>query len=172
MRTWRGRTEDGTYAIEIHPSVLLNIDQYCHNAGSVETGGILIGRYSEDLALAIVLEATLPPTDSKRGRSWFVRGVNGLREMLWTRWWSDERTFYIGEWHFHPVPSVEPSGADFSQMTQISRAHEYDCKEPLLIIFGATKKKGERTFRAFVSPSTKKTMEFRRMEDDPRNCPD
>jgi hypothetical protein len=166
MRTWRGQTEDGTFAVEIHASLLLDLDRYCHDAGSIETGGILIGRYSEDLALAIVREATLPPKDSKRGRSWFVRGVNGLREMLWKRWAAEERTFYIGEWHFHPANYVEPSGEDFSQMIQISRAREYDCKEPLLLIFGAGKHEGDRAFRVFVSPAARAPMEFHRMGSD------
>jgi integrative and conjugative element protein (TIGR02256 family) len=166
MRTWRGQTEDGAFAVEIQASVLLALDRYCHDAGAVETGGILIGRYSEDLALAIVREATLPPADSKRGRSWFVRGVSGLREMLGKRWRAKERTFYIGEWHFHPASHVEPSSDDFSQMIQISRASEYDCKEPLLLIFGAGKHDGDRILRVFVSPAAGAPMEFRRMASD------
>lgn len=164
MRTWRGQTDDGNFALEIQASVLRDLDRYCRDAGSIETGGILIGRYSEDLSLAIVREATQPPKDSKRGRSWFVRGVNGLREMLWTRWRAEERTFYIGEWHFHPAHYVVPSSEDFSQMIEISRAREYDCKEPLMLIFGATKQDGERMFRAFVSPAAREPMEFRRVE--------
>lgn len=153
MKTWKGRTENGTFAVELQASVLGALDRYCRDAGSVETGGILIGRYSDDLAIAIVREATPPPTDSKRGRSWFVRGVNGLREMLGKRWQAKERTFYVGEWHFHPASHVEPSGDDFSQMLEIGRAREYDCKEPLLLILGAGKLEGRRIFRAFVCPA-------------------
>lgn len=153
MKTWRGQTEGGTFAVEIQAPVLGALERYCLDAGSVETGGILIGSYSNDLALAIVREATPPPTDSKRGHSWFVRGVSGLSEMLGNRWRAKERTFYIGEWHFHPANHVEPSGADFAQMFEIGRAREYNCKEPLLVILGATKHEGQRIFRAFVCPS-------------------
>jgi integrative and conjugative element protein (TIGR02256 family) len=160
MKTWRGSTDDGTFAVELQASVLGALDRYCRDAGSVETGGILVGRYSDDLALAIVREATPPPTDSKRGRSWFVRGMSGLREMLGKRWRASERTFYIGEWHFHPANHVEPSGDDFAQMLAISRAREYDCKEPLLLILGAGKHEGRRLFRAFVCPAEHVPLEL------------
>lgn len=163
MRSWKGKTDDGTFAVELPLSVLGALDRYCRDAGSVETGGILIGRYSDDLALAIVREATPPPTDSKGGRSWFVRGVSGLREMLGKRWRAKERTFYIGEWHFHPANHVEPSGDDFAQMIEISRAREYDCKDPLLLILGASKAEGERIFRAFVCSAAVTPLELRRV---------
>lgn len=166
MKTWKGRTEDGTFAVELQASVLGALDRYCRDAGSVETGGILIGRYSDDLNVAFVLEATQPPTDSKRGRSWFVRGVSGLSELLGKRWRAKERTFYIGEWHFHPAVHVEPSGEDFSQMIEIRRVEAYDCKEPLLLIFGASSHKGQRTFRAFVCPKEQAPLEFRRVQAD------
>lgn len=82
MKTWLGKTIDGRFALEIEASVVGTLDRYCLSAGSSETGGILVGRYSDDLSLAIVLEATPPPSDSKRGRAWFVRGGNGLRNLL------------------------------------------------------------------------------------------
>ncbi len=162
MKPWKGRTEDGTFAVELQASVLGALDRYCRDAGSVETGGILIGRYSEDLTIALVQEATPPPADSKRGNTWFVRGVNGLREMLGKRWQAKERTFYIGEWHFHPASHVEPSTDDFTQMLKISRAREYDCREPLLLILGAERQEGQRIFRVFVCPAKRHTLELHR----------
>lgn len=153
MTDWSGRTVDGTFAVQFQATVFRALDRHCRDAGSSETGGILIGHHSEDLSVAIVREATPPPSDSRRGRSWFVRGVNGLRDMLGKRWRAKDRTHYLGEWHFHPVVHVEPSGDDFAQMVEISRAKEYDCKEPLLLILGAGQHQGRRSFRAFVCPA-------------------
>jgi len=166
MTTWMGKTEDSTFAVEFQGSVLSALDRYCRDAGLSETGGILVGCYSDGLSLAIVREATPPPMDSKRGRSWFVRGVNGLRDLLGKRWRAEERTFYIGEWHFHPVNHVEPSGDDFAQMLEISHAREYDCKEPLLLILSAGKTHGQRTFRAFVCPAGGAPMELHHAMDE------
>lgn len=151
--TWKGTTEDGTFSAEFEAPVLGALDRYCRNAGSSETGGILVGRYSNDLSLAIVREATPPPADSKRGRSWFVRGVSGLRDMLARRWRATVRSFYVGEWHFHPVDHIEPSSDDFAQMLEISHDRKYDCKEPLLLVLGAGEREGRRVFRAFVCPA-------------------
>lgn len=80
--------------------------------------------------------------------------------MLGKRWRASERTFYIGEWHFHPANHVEPSGDDFAQMLAISRAREYDCREPLLLILGAGKHEGRRIFRAFVCPAEHAPLEL------------
>lgn len=150
--TWRGKTADGTFMVEIQDTVVNALDRYCRKAGTSETGGILVGRYSEDLSVATVYEATPPPSDSRRGRSWFVRGVSGLREMLHKRWRLKERTHYLGEWHFHPIANIEPSSDDFEQMVEISSSTDYDCKEPLLLIFGTRQRQEQRPFRAFVCP--------------------
>ncbi|ADO70219.1 Mov34/MPN/PAD-1 family protein [Stigmatella aurantiaca] len=153
MTDWSGKTADGTFAVQIQAPVLGALDRLCREAGAFETGGILIGRYSDDLAVAIVREATPPPLDSRRGRSWFVRGVGGLGDILGNSWRAKERTYYVGEWHFHPVAHIEPSGDDFDQMLKISHAKKYDCKEPLLLILGTGKQDGWRSLRAFVCPA-------------------
>lgn len=158
--TWRGKTENGRFSVEFQASVLGALDRYCRNAGSSETGGILVGRYSDDLSLAIVCEGTPPPKDSKRGSSWFMRGVNGLRELLEMRWRAKERSFYLGEWHFHPVNHVEPSSDDFAQMLEISHDRKYECKEPVLVVLGAGKRVGQRVFRAFVCPADSAPLEL------------
>lgn len=148
--SWEGWTDDGQYGLRIEATVLLNVDGMCSGAGDRETGGILVGSYSPDRSLALVKEATPPPLDSRWGRSWFKRGVTGLRELLLRRWRARESTYYLGEWHYHPASIVVPSTDDFSQMTQIARAADYNCREPLLVIFGAARKGDARLLRAFV----------------------
>lgn len=160
MMLWEGRTSDGTYGLRIEASALRHLQRMCRDAGLVETGGVLVGRYSADLAVAVVREATPPPSDSRRGRSRFDRGVAGLREMLARRWRSKDRTYYLGEWHFHPAPFIVPSADDFSQMIQIAHAAEYKCREPLLVIFGASNHKGAPALRAFVCPAGRAPMEL------------
>ncbi len=161
MTTWRGRSDDGVFSVELEAAVLVDLDRYCQAAGAAETGGILIGRYSDDLARAVVREATPPPEDSERGRSWFVRGVRGLREMLGKRWLDRDRTFYLGEWHFHPASHVEPSREDFEQMLEICRSREYECRQPLLLVLCDEVRVTHRVFRIFVCLSTGDPIELR-----------
>lgn len=165
MKTWQGQTADCEFAVELQGSVLKALDQYCSDAGSLETGGILIGYYTNGSLLAIIREATPPPPDSKRGRSQFERGVTGLRKLLGKRWLAKERTFYLGEWHFHPASCVEPSSQDFAQMIEISQARRYDCKEPLLLILGNKSLTGKRPLRIFICLATGNVVEFNRSTD-------
>ncbi|ELY2492081.1 Mov34/MPN/PAD-1 family protein [Cronobacter sakazakii] len=99
-----------------------------------ETGGILIGSYSEDSSTARIVEATTRPVDSLAGRTTFQRGVRGLRPLLHARWKTG--LYYVGEWHFHPGGSPEPSGDDFRSMTSIAANPDYQCLEPVMIILG------------------------------------
>ena len=161
MNALTARTDDGTYGVSIDADLMKEIDQLCSTAGNVETGGILIGQYTTDRTTALVLEATPPPIDSVRGHSWFVRGLSGLRELLHRRWHSKTPMYYVGEWHFHPTATVEPSSVDLDQMARIAYAHEYSCKEPVLLILGQPEGEcGIRPVRAFVFPEGESAMEL------------
>ncbi|WP_416383787.1 Mov34/MPN/PAD-1 family protein [Pseudomonas aeruginosa] len=106
----------------------------CVRAGTHETGGILIGKYSSDGSVALISEITSHPKDSISSSVTFQRGTIGLRELLTARW--DEGFHYVGEWHYHPGGSPEPSGPDMHTMRSIATNSKYSCREPILIILG------------------------------------
>lgn len=175
MNRWIGWTATLAHGLVIEERARMGMDRACRDARELETGGILIGHYSADLSIAIVQEATLPPSDSRRGRSWFSRGVADLRETLRRRWQSADRTYYLGEWHYHPISQIVPSVEDFTQMANIARAEEYKCSEPLLVIVGGELSERERGLRAFVCPDDSKPMEFVRVDTEksvrPKSAP-
>jgi len=152
MKEWLGWAADGAHSCRIAASVVRSLDRMCRDAGDLETGGVLVGRYAEDAMVAYVTEATPPPADSQRGRTWFARGVRGLRELLAIRWRARDRIHYVGEWHFHPTDAIEPSAVDFAQMKTIALAGEYRCAEPILVIVGRRIGRGIRPMRVFVCP--------------------
>ncbi len=106
----------------------------CIEAGRKETGGILIGRLEDDGQTARIVEATPRPRDSKFGWFWFRRGTAGLGKLLEERWHSG--LHYLGEWHYHPDGSCEPSGADYVAMAAIAGDSRYQSPEPILAILG------------------------------------
>lgn len=165
MSSLLARTTDGRFGLIIEARTLYDLDRMCTAAGVIETGGVLVGRYSEDLTTAITTEATPPPSDSRLGPSWFIRGVAGIREMLRRRWCSKERTYYIGEWHFHPAVHVEPSEVDVAQLYRICREPNYHCAEPVLLILGRLSDGQERAARAFVFPRGERYMELVQLPD-------
>lgn len=99
-----------------------------------ETGGILIGHYSEDRNSARIEAVSDEPPDSRSGRTWFVRGELGLAALLERAWL--EGRHYVGEWHSHPESDPTPSGPDFTAIRKIARQRSLMCKRPILIIIG------------------------------------
>jgi integrative and conjugative element protein (TIGR02256 family) len=99
-----------------------------------ETGGILIGRYSADLALAVVVRATAPPSDSRAGATWFERGIVGVDKLLEQAW--ENGLHYLGEWHFHPGGLPHASASDRAEMRKIASDKETRCTTPVLVILG------------------------------------
>ena len=154
---WRTGCEE--YGLIINRAAWETIRNECAKSEKNETGGIVIGHYSEDNQTAIVCEAAPPTVDSRCGMNWFWRGINGLRSLLIDRWNQNQRTYYLGEWHYHPAKIVEPSITDIKQMIDISQSKCYQCKEPILIIVGRECNK-KTPVRAFVFPKGQRRREF------------
>ncbi|QKK07480.1 MAG: Mov34/MPN/PAD-1 family protein [Planctomycetota bacterium] len=133
------RSSDRRFGVRLSQAVVSSMLEQCLRSGKNETGGILVGRYSEDLSLAIVSRACPSPSDTRAGRRWLVRGVSGLATLL-ADLWGRGREHYLGEWHFHPFAPPTPSGADIQQMKSISRSKQYQCREPVLLIIGGDPK--------------------------------
>ena len=126
---------DGHFGARLEGAALRAILDWCRKSGKSETGGILVGRYSDDRRLATITAASAPPSDSRAGHSWLLRGVRGLHSWL-ERLWKDEAGYYVGEWHFHPFSPATPSRQDIAQMKRIAKSESYQCAEPILLVIG------------------------------------
>lgn len=128
------RSADGEFGLSLSAAAIKELLEICGATGNMETGGILIGRYSNDCSIALVDQVTGPPADSKHFFARFLRGVAGLQDLLNCMWAKEERRFYLGEWHYHPLPAPNASADDISQMQQIAFSDRYACPEPILVI--------------------------------------
>ena len=128
------RSLDDRFNVVISNSALQAIIDECAQAGRKETGGILIGRIDPSGDTAVVIEATPKPKGSGFGLFWFKRSPTGLKQLLAERW--NRGQHYLGEWHFHPGGSPEPSGSDYHTMEKIAADQRYQAHEPILIIMG------------------------------------
>ena len=127
---------DRRFQVAVPAKCWASIVDDCRRAYPRETGGVLVGRYSDDLRLADITTVLPAPRDSKAGRTWFARGTAGLQNRLRRFWRRTE--YYLGEWHYHPDGHPDPSGPDRNQMSQIAANELYHCPEPLLLIVGGT----------------------------------
>lgn len=120
--------------IHLSEDLLVELQGYCTRSNHLETGGILIGQYIDNYRSAKITAIIGPPTDSKHGRTTFVRGTKGLKKIFDSNW--KKGSYYLGEWHYHPYALPDPSFQDINQMKKISVDHKYHCPEPLMIIIG------------------------------------
>lgn len=151
------KAPSGLFGLSIPLSVVERILSYCAMALPNETGGILIGRYNEVFDTAMVSEATPAPPDSRAGRNWFYRGIQGLPGLLDEAW--KNGFYYLGEWHFHPLAGPTPSDTDRRQLRDIARDEKYHCAEPLLLIVGGHPKK-DWLARSYVFPRSERATEL------------
>ena len=122
------------YRVEIDEDALAFMLSACEEAGYVETGGILIGTYSDDGASARVSRALGPPEGSEATPTSFTRSEAGLADLLKQLWTVQQ--YYLGEWHSHPKGAGVPSTQDRRQMTSISDDSAYSCPNPILVVVG------------------------------------
>jgi len=155
------QSDDGRFGLTIGRSELKKILRYSLAAGRLETGGILVGHYSQHHDVAFVGDVSGPPRDSKSGVTWFHRGIQGLQTWLNGLWSKD--SYYLGEWHFHPGGRPAASGIDLRQIKEISEAPAYLCPEPLLIIVGGTMPASWEV-AAYVSPRNCSLVELKQMD--------
>ena len=128
--------ESGPSQVEIGEKAASAMLSLCEQADHLETGGILIGSYSVDGAVAHVREALGPPKGSQSTQTGFVRSCSGLSEVLQRKWTRHQH--YLGEWHFHPEGRSIPSTQDRRQMAEIGSHTAYRCPSPILIVVGGS----------------------------------
>lgn len=131
-------SDNKEYTVDIDSNLLEDIFQECNKSLNYETGGILIGKYSDDMRTAVISSLSKAPIDSKSGKTSFKRGIKGLIDIL-NRKWDESGEYYLGEWHFHPNRSSQPSQTDIGQMKKLSRNIKLKCPEPILLIVGGNK---------------------------------
>ncbi|MBE6847568.1 MAG: hypothetical protein E7503_05505 [Ruminococcus sp.] len=128
---------DANLKIEL-PIAQLNILHYlCDESNPYETGGIIIGKYSDDGLTAHISEISNSPADSVKKKAFFKRGIKGLQKRLDTLW--KDNYYYLGEWHYHPNSMPTPSSSDIKQMISLSQNKKLNCPEPILIIIGGNR---------------------------------
>ena len=142
-------SDEDAFGLRLDSDTLHGILEACHQSALTETGGILVGTYSDDLNCAVVMGQSGRPEDSRSGRTWFSRGTAGLQRWLDELWSKKERRYYLGEWHYHPGEQSEPSVTDGNQMKRIAKDPSYKCPEPILVIVGGAATNAS-DLRAFV----------------------
>lgn len=136
---WKG-VETGR-ELQILRDCSLKMIELCADSPKAETGGILVGKYTEDDSRVLVAIADEPAPDSVQGATTLCRGSEGVNE-----WLEEQRRLkqveYLGEWHYHPSGRPDPSEIDKETSRGIADNDDYACSEPIMIIVGGDTNSG------------------------------
>lgn len=135
MQTWESPC--GRYRVKLEQRFIDESIELARRHYPKEIGSSLVGRYSDDGWTATVMRSAPLPNDSRAGRTWFVRGVAGLKKYfasLFSR--SAGQHHYIGEWHVHPDGTPDASDEDDRNMMAIAEDPAARCPECVLVILG------------------------------------
>jgi hypothetical protein len=160
-QTWQ-RTEigprilvgDGSGSVvRLSPAVDKTIRREVAARPGSETGGIIVGRYSDVANVFHVVGALPAPPDSKFSCHEFVLGTEGLRPMLADLIEGSGGALYaLGTWHNHLVPSG-PSGRDVKTAALLSISQYF----PLLMLIHTPAGYVHFTAEALASTASSKT---------------
>lgn len=126
------------WTVAVRASIVEGIRSARAAAGTLETGGILVGGWDRQQRKAWIVAHLDPPPDSEHSPTGFIRGLVGVHQSL------DhiERTTavnltYVGEWHTHPpLHTSSPSEDDRLLMRWIGDAVAFSDVPPLMMIGG------------------------------------
>ncbi len=91
------------WLVQMTDEVESALNRAVQKAGSVETGGILIGQIDRQRLVIYVTEVWQAPPDSDASAVGFVRGRRRLKTRLaMLEGDTEHRLTYVGEWHSHP----------------------------------------------------------------------
>jgi len=104
----------------------------------VETGGVLIG-YRTDEGIYVISKASKPGPKAIRTKTIFEKDEEYCQMVLDDAYRElGEKGLYLGEWHYHPTGSNEPSGLDVKSLTEIAAQDNYRIDKPIMIILSPT----------------------------------
>lgn len=139
--------EDIGLKVEIDVALLDSMYSLSMRHFPKEFGGVLIGRYTEDMKTCII-EDIIPAKEYKSSKYYFERGRRGLSMKLKAYYNRTPRLLYVGEWHTHPDMLAEPSETDKQAMRELEAHDNVNITSPLLLIMSNTKK--GYTYNCFV----------------------
>jgi integrative and conjugative element protein (TIGR02256 family) len=126
-------------AVRIPGEVLSSMWEVAANSKPRETGGTLVGHYSEDLRDAFVTAALEATIGAGKQRARFYRppdNVDGQLARIYDE--SGGLIHYLGEWHTHPDAAPTPSPTDLSTLRSLARSRSVATDTPFMVILGGS----------------------------------
>ena len=132
---WRFAERD--CEVRVPGEILAAMRRMAARAKPRETGGTLVGHYSEDYRVAHVTGALESKTGARKERARFYRPPDDVDgQLARTYEESGGLTHYLGEWHTHPRAAPIPSPTDLSTLRGLAKSRSVATDTPFLLILG------------------------------------
>lgn len=122
----------------IEESLITKISQIGLEKYPYETGGFLVGYYSDD-SMTLYITDCLIPNKQKSMSYLFERSIDGMKQVF-KNLFERKQHFYVGEWHTHPNGSSMYSSTDLSAMIEIATCKTVNITNPVLLILSISDK--------------------------------
>lgn len=130
------RFRAGQWEIAIDAGLMRRIHEMRISRIPSETGGVLFGLVDIPAKRIHLIDASAAPPDSDERPGSFVRGVDGVEELMDSvRQRTAGQVRYVGEWHSHPPrSSARPSVVDGHQIDWLAALMGMDSMPALMVI--------------------------------------
>lgn len=122
-------------SIQIENDLYIDLSQKAISAYPNETGGLLVGRYSDSHDSVTIIKS-LVPTKMESNRTSYYRSVEGMEDE-WRKL-AEEGLYYVGEWHSHPGGSTMFSSCDESALRALQGDEGIIIRKPVMLILSAS----------------------------------
>lgn len=126
-------------SLMIEDSLLEKLTKVALQNSPNESGGFLVGYYSQDFMTLHITDFVLP-LQQKSSSFLFERSIIGIKEVF-NKLFVTKKYYYIGEWHTHPSASSMYSQTDLKAMIEIATCETVNITNPILLILSVSKNK-------------------------------
>jgi integrative and conjugative element protein (TIGR02256 family) len=119
----------------ISKRVLASLTQIASAAAPLETGGILLGYWSESATAPVITGNIGPGPRAKHEQSRFVPDHDYQESEVAKLYYESNCTLqYLGDWHSHPGNAGYMSSTDFDTLRRIAVSRKARAPRPLMLI--------------------------------------
>jgi integrative and conjugative element protein (TIGR02256 family) len=118
----------------ISGAVVRSIQSEATTRAPDETGGVLLGYWSNSPVAPVITQALGPGPNAQHARKSFVPDQEFHESEIARLWRSNRHLQYLGDWHSHPNAPGSLSDADIQTLRRIAASRLARAPRPLMLI--------------------------------------
>lgn len=137
FKTYTFNFKSGKLKVLLNQYLLKKLSRLAKTNFPNETGGTLLGHYTNSMKIAIITEIIKSGKNTKTSPVSFIRPSdhdNSMENKKIIR--AKGKLFYLGEWHSHPKGNPRPSHNDLKSLVGLATHPGVPADTPIMLIIG------------------------------------